>query len=749
MSIVKEIYRVEGMSCTSCSASVQSMLGSLEGVISANVNFANERVAVEYDRGKTGPDEMMKAVESIGYKLVTTNDLTREEEAERDRKKLKKLRFNAIMSLAFSVPIVLLAMVFVSVPYREWIMLVLSLPVLGWFGKNFFIVAVKRSRHFSSNMDTLVALGTGTAFLFSAFNTIFPGFLRSRGIEPHVYYEASAVIIAFISLGRYLEDRAKSKTSEAIRKLLNLGVKTARVMRKGMPMEVLISKVRIGDVMIIRPGEKIPTDGKVTEGSGFVDESMITGESVPVEKKPGDRVIGATLNQNGSLNVVAERIGSDTVLAQIVRLVQEAQDSKAPVQKLVDRIAAVFVPVVLVIAILAFIFWALWPHVLTAGQTSSIPFAFMIAVTVLIVACPCALGLATPTALMVGLGRAASSGILIRDAVSLETACKLDAIVFDKTGTITRGKPEVRDVIWDEQAESLGNEEKHTVETALVAIESRSEHPFAKAVVDHFKKEEMPAVSIVGFENSSGKGVSAFAGKDSYQVGSKTFILENGGIFSGFMEQKDREMRKQSSSLVYIARNRKVILMLAVTDLLKPTSPAAVARLKEMGLQLHMLTGDTVSIASHIAHEAGIDYFKAEITPAGKADYIRHLKEEGMKVAMVGDGINDSPALALADIGMAMGTGTDIAMESAHLTLVHGDLGKVITAIRLSRATVQTIRQNLFWAFFYNVLMIPLAAGILYPFTGFLLNPMIAGAAMAFSSVSVVTNSLRLRSRKL
>jgi Cu2+-exporting ATPase len=730
------------------------MLGSLEGVVSASVNFANERVTVYYDPEKIRPEELKKAVESIGYKLAETSELTRDEEAERDVKKLKRLRLNALMSLAFSVPIVLLSMVFHQVPYREWILLILSLPVLGWFGKDFFIIAARRARHFSSNMDTLVALGTGMAFLFSAFNTLFPGILRSYGMEPHVYYEAAAVVIAFVSLGRFLEEQAKIKTSEAIRRLLDLGVKTARVIRNGAEKEVLISKVRIGDIMMVRPGEKIPTDGKVTDGSGFVDESMITGESLPVGKKPGDTVIGATINLNGSLTIVAEHVGSETVLAQIIRLVQEAQDSKAPVQKLVDRVASIFVPVVIGIAFVTFMAWIFIPHAPSHPgwgweQGKGLPFALINAVTVLIVACPCALGLATPTALMVGLGRAARQGILIRDADSLETACRLDAIVLDKTGTITRGKPEVREVVWDEGAEDQGAEDRQKIKTAVAAIESRSEHPYAKAIADHFRKEDLPSMEVIGFENTSGKGVSAFAESDGYHIGSKTFILENGGVFSGFMEKKDAELRQQTASLVYVARNRRVILLLSVTDLVKPTSPGAVARLKEMGLRLHMLTGDTVSIASHIAHEAGIDFFKAEVSPAGKAEYVRQLKSQGLKVAMVGDGINDSPALAVADIGMAMGTGTDIAMESAQLTLMKGDLGKVIAAIRLSRATVQTIRQNLFWAFFYNVLMIPIAAGILYPFTGFLLNPMIAGAAMAFSSVSVVMNSLRLRSKRL
>ncbi|HTX87589.1 MAG TPA: heavy metal translocating P-type ATPase, partial [Bacteroidales bacterium] len=746
MSIKTEILKIEGMSCTACATSIQGTLDSLGGVESASVNFANERVIVKYDEDRVKVSEMMKAVDSIGYKLVEAGELTLESESEREHRKLRKMRFNAFMALAFSVPIVLLSMVFRDFPYKNWIMLGLSVPVLGWFGKDFFIIAVKRARHFSSNMDTLVALGTGAAFLFSAFNTIFPGFLRSRGMEPHVYYEAAAVIIAFISLGRYLEEQAKTKTTGAIKKLLELGVKTAKVIRKGEEKEILISRIRIGDLMIIRPGEKIPTDGRVTEGSSFVDESMITGESVPVEKKAGDRVIGATLNQNGSLMAVAERIGKDTMLARIIQLVQEAQGSRAPVQKLVDKVSSVFVPVVIIISILTFLGWYLFPTSTLYPPSSALPFAFIAAITVLIISCPCALGLATPTALIVGIGRAARQGILIRDAVSLETACKLDAIVFDKTGTITNGKPEVTRLIWNEEKGGR-NENINAIKSAISAIESRSEHPVARAVARHLRTESGQEVQVTEFANHSGKGVSAVVNRDHYLIGSRNFLVENGATFSGFMIEKEKELRSSASSLVFAAWNGEVVLMLTVSDVLKPTSPAAVQDLQRMGLELHLLSGDTGSITAHIAEQAGIQHYRAEASPEGKADYIRELKKRGLKVAMVGDGINDSPALALADLGIAMGTGTDVAIENSQMTLVRGDLQKVATAIHLSRATVQTIRQNLFWAFFYNLLMIPLAAGVLYPFTGFLLNPMIAGAAMAFSSVSVVTNSLRLRSK--
>lgn len=735
---VKEIYPVEGMSCSSCALSIQTMLSAQEGVKSAVVNLAMEQVVVEYEPQLIDPARMGKVVDGIGFKLITDKSVGAGDQVHTQNRRLKRLKFNTLMSVAFSIPVLLISMVFHHLPYSNWIMLVLSVPVLAIFGREFFIIAWKRAMHFSSNMDTLVALGTGTAFLYSTFNTVFPEFLRSRGFEPHVYFEASVVIISFILLGRYFEERAKQRTSGAIRKLMGLGVKTARVIRNGVEKEMLISKIIVGDILMIRPGEKIPTDGKVTEGDSFIDESMITGESVPVQKMAGDFVIGATINQTGSLKVSAEKVGSETMLAQIIKLVQEAQGSRAPVQKLVDKVAAVFVPVVIGIAILTFIAWSIW------HPASGSPIALICAITVLVIACPCALGLATPTALMVGLGKAAEHGILIRDAESLETACNIDTIVLDKTGTITVGKPMVAEIVWDENST-----DQSTVEDAIVSIESRSEHPFAAALVGHLKKPGFVAREIVGFESTTGKGVSAFVGSDVYHIGSKSYILENAGKFSKTFLEKDAELRKQAQSLIYVTRNRSVMALFSVTDTIKPSSAAAVAELKNMGIEVHMLSGDTVAITSHMAAKAGIDHFKGEVTPEGKSDYVRQLKEKGRHVAMVGDGINDSPALALADIGIALGTGTDIAMESAQITLIGGDLEKIISAIRLSRKTVKTIRQNLFWAFFYNIISIPVAAGILYPFTGFLLNPMIAGAGMALSSVSVVTNSLRLKRARI
>lgn len=743
MALIKEIFPVEGMSCASCAASIFTMLSATKGIISANVNLASENVMVEYDSGIISLPEIEKIVGSLGYKLVTTKDYTREKQDYAQSKRLRGLRLKMMVAVGFSIPIVLLSMVFHHFPFGNWIMMALTLPVLVWCGSEFFVIAAQRARYFSSNMDTLIALGTGIAFLYSAFNTIFPGYMSSHGLEPHVYFETSAVIISFILMGRYFEERAKRKTSGAIRKLMSLGVRTARVIRNGEEKEMLISKIRKGDVLVIRPGEKIPTDGKVIEGTTYIDESMLTGESVPVQKIVGDPVIGATINQSGGIKMIAEKIGEETLLANIIRLVQEAQGSRAPIQRQVDRIASVFVPTVIVIAILTFVTW------MVIGPSAGTPFAFMNAIAVLVIACPCALGLATPTALIVGMGKAAEHGILIKDAERLETACKLDVIVLDKTGTITIGKPEVTGSLWENEGSPEHTVDKHEIENAVLSIESRSEHPVASAIVRHLSEEGLKSSDLAGFESSSGKGVTAFVGKDVYHIGSKTYILENGGRFLPFLSEKDQLLRSQPNSLVYVARNREVVALFMVMDTLNPSAVNAISELTEMGMDVHMLTGDTVAMASHIAMQAGINYYKAEVTPSGKSDYIKQLKEQGNLVAMVGDGINDSPALALADIGIAMGSGTDIAMESASITLIKGDLGKIVTAINLSRKTVKTIRQNLFWAFFYNVISIPVAAGILYPLTGFLLNPMIAGAAMAFSSVSVVTNSLRLKRARI
>jgi Cu2+-exporting ATPase len=729
------------------------LLSAQEGVSAVIVNLASEQIIVEYDPAVITLERIVRSVDELGFKLIT-RDLSREEELDLAAVRLKRLRINAILSAAFSIPVVVIAMAFHHLPYRNLIMLALTIPVLGWFGREFFIIAWKRMLHARANMDTLVALGSGSAFMFSAFNTVYPHYFSDRGFEPHVYYEAAAVIVTFILLGRYFEEKAKRKTSEAIKKLMGLGVKTARVIRNGLEKEMLISKIMKGDILVIRPGEKIPTDGRVVDGYSAIDESMITGESVPVNKWPGDEVIGSTINQTGSLKVVAEKVGGDTLLAQIIRLVQEAQGSKAPIQKLADKIAGVFVPVVMGIAVIVFIAWMVWK------PSGGAPVALIASITVLVIACPCALGLATPTALMVGLGKAAQHGILVKDAQSLEIACKTTAIVLDKTGTVTIGRPQVTDVFWDPEYGIRNTGRSRDIPEAVAAIESMSEHPFAHALVNFFnvredrKDGELPDQRagdgvVSDFDSMTGKGVSAKFADDAYHIGSRSFIIGSGCVMPDGFGEGEMKLKQQSRSVVYISCNSRVVAMAALADTVKPGSAAAIAKLQKMGLQVHLLSGDSVAITSHIAAETGILFFKAEASPGEKSDYVRRLKEQGFVVAMVGDGINDSPALAVADIGIAMGTGTDIAIESAQITLIKGDLEKLATALKLSHETVKTIRQNLFWAFFYNIIAIPLAAGVFYPLTGFMLNPMLAGAAMAFSSVSVVSNSLRLRSKRL
>ena len=734
--MIKKSYKVEGMHCASCAASVESMLGAQQGIEKAQVNFADESVLVEYDDQVVSPSRMKGWIQQIGYDLVLDNQNTLEEEQDKERRKLKHARNNAFMAIAFSLPVFVISMFVHNIPYTNGIVLAFTRPVITWVGRENWPSAWKQARHFSANMDTLVALGTGAAFLFSLFNTFFPEYLISRGITPHVYYEAASVIISLILLGRFFEARAKSRTSDSIKRLMGLQVKTARVERNGEETEVPVDQVEVGDVVMIRPGEKIPVDGAITGGYSSVDESMITGEPVPVEKQQGDKVIGATLNKTGTFRIKAEKVGSDTVLSQIIRMVREAQGSKAPVQKLADRIAAIFVPVVITIALVSALVWYL------VGPSPQLTYAFVTLVTVLIIACPCALGLATPTALMVGIGKGAENGILIKDATILERVNKVDSIVIDKTGTITTGEPVVSEMRY---AGSAGNQELLNL---VYSIESRSEHPLAGAITRYLGSHAQNGYEVGSFEYVSGQGIYATSNDDEVLIGNRS-LMEQHQVEIPRQLLQEYEGTKQAASQVYVARNGQLELLFHVEDQVKPTSVAALRKLQESGIEVHMLTGDNQFVAREVAEKTGIQHFKADVLPEDKLSYVKSLQQQGHKVAMVGDGINDSPALAQADIGIAMGQGTDVAIESAQITLVKGDLEKIRYAIALSRSTLQTIKQNLFWAFFYNVIAIPIAAGVLYPVNGFLLNPMIAGAAMSFSSVSVVMNSLRLKRRKL
>lgn len=731
-------FPVTGMTCAGCAASVESMISAQKGVDKVEVNYASQSVKVAFHPEIIKPEGFQKAVQSVGYDLIldTENGKELQEQAQQTGYELlkRKITWAAILTL----PVVLIGIFFMNLPYANFIMMALTTPVLFFFGRNFFVGAWKQASHGRANMDTLVALSTGIAFLFSVFNTLNPDFWHKRALHPHVYFEAAAVVIVFILLGKLLEERAKSNTSSAIKKLIGLQPKTVLLITTTGEIETPIADVQIGNQILVRSGEKIPVDGVVFEGNSFVDESMISGEPVAVEKKTGDQVLAGTINQKGSFRFTAEKVGGGTLLAQIIAQVQSAQGSKAPVQKLVDKIAGVFVPVVIGIALLTLGAWLIF-----GGQ-----FAFtqglLAMVTVLVIACPCALGLATPTAIMVGMGKGAESGILIKDAEALERGYKVNAIILDKTGTITEGKPMVTDLFWTSSLTDTRN-----LQAVFLQMEKQSEHPLAGAIADYLQKENNKPLQVASFMSLTGRGVAAeFDGKQ-YQAGSHKLVEENRLAIPADLQSRIQGLLAQAKTVIYFGDDKAVLAIAAITDKIKENSAKAVTAFKKLGIEVYMLTGDNSVTAAAIAREAGIDHYQADVLPSGKAGFIKELQAQGKTVAMVGDGINDSQALAQADVSIAMGKGSDIAMDVAKITLVSSDLLQVPKALRLSKLTVQTIRQNLFWAFIYNLIGIPLAAGILYPINGFLLNPMIAGAAMALSSVSVVSNSLRLKLAKL
>ena len=734
----KETFQVLGMSCAVCALNVETTLGAQEGVYEAKVNFAGSTVLVDYNPQVITPVELQKAVESAGYELVVENTEDTDQADRLQREEFLALKRKTIGAIVLAVPVFVIGMFFMHMPYGNWIMLAFTIPVMAFFGRDFFVHAYMQLKHGRANMDTLVAVSTGVAFLFSLFNTIWPEYWTSRGLEAHVYYEAAAVIIALILLGRLLEAKAKFSTSTAIKKLMGLQPKTVtKILADGSEEEVPIREVAVGDVLVVKPGEKIPVDGEVTEGASFVDESMITGESIPVEKVKGQPVYAGTINEKGSFRFRADKVGGETVLANIIRMVQEAQGSKAPVQKLVDRIAGIFVPVVMGIAVITFIVWML------IGGDFAFTHALLTSITVLVIACPCALGLATPTAIMVGIGKGAEHNILIKDAESLELMYRVNAIVLDKTGTITEGKPVVTDIHWTPGAE----DERY--QSILLEIERRSEHPLADAVVQKFKERVVNEILVSDFENQTGKGVTAKVGDKVYLVGNRALLEVNHVVLDDDNEKLAVRWEGDGKTVVFFAGEGRVLALVAIADKIKESSRQAIATLHEKGIDVYMLTGDNALTARAVADQVGIRHFKAEVMPGEKANFVEALQHEGKVVAMVGDGINDSQALAQADVSIAMGKGSDIAMDVAKVTLITSDLNVIPRAIVLSRQTVRAIRQNLFWAFIYNIIGIPLAAGVLYGINGFLLNPMIAAAAMAFSSVSVVTNSLRIKWKKL
>jgi Cu2+-exporting ATPase len=731
---VKKNFPVLNMTCASCAISAQSMLESTKGVVNVSVNYANTMASVEYIPSITGVKELQSAMRTIGYDLMIDESESAHETLEDlQQQKFRKLKWRTFGAILLSIPVVVIGMFFMDMPYANYIMWALSTPVIAWLGKDFFINAWKQAKHRSANMDTLVALSTGIAYLFSVFNTLFMEVWHSRGLHAHVYFEAATVVIAFILLGKLLEEKAKGNTSSALKKLIGLQPKTVNILNeKGETVETPIVHVQIGDTIVVKPGEKIAVDGTLVSGTSFIDESMLSGEPIAVEKTEGSSVYAGTINQKGSFRFKTEKVGDATLLGQIIQLVQDAQGSKAPVQKLVDKIAGIFVPVVLGIAILTLILW------LTLGGENGLTQGVLSMVTVLVIACPCALGLATPTAIMVGVGKGAQNGILIKDAESLELGRKVNAVVLDKTGTITEGKPKVTDIKW------LND---HSAATAILYnIENQSEHPLAESVVQHLSKSETLAVEH--FESITGFGAKAQVNGTTYYVGNRALLEQHKIHLSEELLTTAETWLSEAKTVIFFSDDLEALAVIAIADEIKESSIEAVRQLKESGIEVYMLTGDNQQTAKAIAAKTGIEHYKAEVLPADKSAFIKELQSRGKIVAMVGDGINDSNALTQADVSIAMGKGSDIAMDVARMVIISSDLTKIPIAFRLSRQTVSAIKQNLFWAFIYNVIGIPLAAGVLYPINGFLLNPMIAGAAMTLSSLSVVSNSLLLKFRK-
>ena len=748
---VRETFPVLEMSCAACAVSVESILKNTPGVSDAGVNYANQTAWVQFNPNAVTPTDLQAAVRSVGYDIVLESKDPngpdpRQVQEDAQQKRVESLKRRTIWALILSLPVVIIGMFFMDLPYANGIMMALSAPVVFGLGRSFFVNAWKQARHGKANMDTLVALSTGIAFVFSAFNTLYPEFWHRRGQHPHVYFEAAAVVIAFILLGKLLEERAKSNTSSAIKKLMGLQPKTVRLIDEAGEHEIPISSVQVGQLLLVRPGEKIPVDGCVESGQSFVDESMISGEPLPVDKQAGATVFAGTINQKGSLRFRAEKVGSHTLLAQIIRMVQEAQGSKAPVQQIVDRIAGIFVPIVLGIALLTFVVWFVFGSYLAPGS-DSLTTALLTSVTVLVIACPCALGLATPTAIMVGVGKGAEHNILIKDAESLEIGQSVNAVVLDKTGTITEGKPIVTDVWWLVPADQQAH-----FQAVLYTMERQSEHPLAEAVAAYFNHTDF--ISLDSFESITGRGVQAYYQNDTFFAGNRMLLTENQIDLPQEAQQQTADWQSQAKTVVYFGHSGlngqgNVLAILAIADPIKKTSKQAIETLQGRGIDVYMLTGDTPQTAAAVAKQVGISHYKAGTMPADKADFVKGLQADGKVVAMVGDGINDAQALAQANISIAMGRGSDIAMDVARMTLITSDLNAIPKALQLSKQTVRVVRQNLFWAFIYNLIGIPIAAGVLYPAFGFLLNPMIAGAAMALSSVSVVSNSLRLRGMKL
>ena len=734
-NIIKENFPVIGMSCASCAARVDKTLNRQAGVKQASVNYASAMALVEYDCQQTNPETLQRAVQEAGYDLYIAHEEAVDEVEQTQKQHYESLKCRAFWALGISLIIMVIGMFFMHHPAAKYVMWLLATPVVFWFGRDFFRNAWKQLKHGATNMDTLVALSTGIAYLFSVFNLLFPEVWTSRGITPHVYFESAAMIIGFILLGRTLEARAKSQTNTAIKKLMGLQPQSVTIVEDGQTKVIPIKEIQKDDVLVVKPGERIAVDGTVTEGSSYVDESMLSGEPVPVSKALGSKVFAGTINQKGAFRFRAERVESDTLLAHIIHLVQDAQGSKAPIQKLVDKVAGIFVPTIIGIAVLSFLVW--WLLDPSEGFTHGM----LALVTVLIIACPCALGLATPTALMVGIGKGAEHGILIKDAESLEIAKNVDTIVLDKTGTITEGKPKVNALFWEASLMDTS-----LYKQILCALEKLSEHPLAEALVHYLPETE---VTISNFESLTGMGVKGNHEGVTYYVGNQRLMEQQRLKPSPTLQTKAQQMAAEAQTVIWLASEHQVLAVAGISDPVKATSQTAITELQKQGISVHLLTGDGEETAKAIADKLGLKHYQAKVLPHEKAAIVKDLQQQGHVVAMVGDGINDSAALAQADLSIAMGSGSDIAMEVAGMTLIGSDLQKIPAALTLSRLTVRTIRQNLFWAFIYNLISVPIAAGVLYPICGFLLNPMIGGAAMALSSVSVVTNSLLLKRKRI
>ena len=733
-------FKATGMGCAGCAAHINRILNEQKGVKSAMVNFVSGRATVEYDENKCNIDSLIKAVNDAGYGLVPDEGEDEDDIDDRERKEYKSLVTKVVSSVILSILLMIVGMVY-NGRMAGVLMWLLATPVVFWCGGRFFANSGKQLRHKMCSMDTLVALSSGVSYFFSLFNLAFPTIWISRGVTPHLYFEASAMVVTFVLVGKLLENRAKRQTTSAVRKLIGLKPKMVTLVDGEKEKSVDVDSVRPGDMIMARPGERIAVDGVVAEGNTYIEESMLTGEPIAVFKKEGSKVFSGTVNQNGNIIYKAENVGEKTLLSQIIYITRQAQDSKPPIQNTVDKIASVFVPIIILISIVTFILW------LILDPSNGFSYGLLCALTVLVIACPCALGLATPTAISVGIGLGAENGILIKDAGCLETASSVKAVVFDKTGTLTEGKPEVREVYYSIPEKSI------SILSELYALESKSEHPLSGAIKAYAEArlDSNISVKISEFCSEPGLGISGVAvfpdgTKVKVNAGSIRFMSKVGVNITSELSDKAATMK---GTLVWFSEDGEVSAILSISDKIRKTAKEGVELLEKIGIRTYILSGDRRSSAARVASELGVDGLKAEALPSDKLGFIRGLQADGTPTAMVGDGINDSAALAQADLGIAIGKGSDIAIDSAGITLSSADIRKVASSIRLSRLTVRTLRENLFWAFIYNVISIPIAAGVLYPICGVLLNPMIASAAMALSSISVVANSLRLKFKKI